>query len=173
MLSVLFPCLVLFCPQDQALSGPIDETMSHPPQFEDNSRRIHREAWKALGDMPKEEAKRQFMDRLSSHFPHWPQWYAAHGQEHAAQFGESQAQAQGQLQSQPHRKSQADSHQDQPQAGSQSPALQTQGWVPGDGGPEQLGGVVQGRNRSDSLSDRLLEEFQKKTGLILGQQSRL
>lgn len=165
--------------QDQALSGPIGETMSAAPQFEDNSRRIHREAWKSLGDMPREEAKRQFIHRLTSHFPHWPQWYTDHGQEHAAQVSGAQAPSQSQPQLQSHAQSQAQSHErflssaetnSRDTSEARSRALWGERPEQSDGSGA---GVTEGRRGGDSLSDKLLGEFQRKFGLVLQQHSRL
>jgi hypothetical protein len=46
----------------------------------DSALRIREEAWRALGDMPKEEAQTLFVDMLSSVLPDWKNWDETYGQ---------------------------------------------------------------------------------------------
>ena len=45
-----------------------------PSDAEDAARRRRREAWLALGDMDKQQAKREFVGLLSRIIPDWRSW---------------------------------------------------------------------------------------------------
>lgn len=62
----------------QGLDGPC------PPGQErtlvsDPGLRSRQDAWRALGDTPKEEAKKMFVDLLTSVLPEWKEWDDVHG----------------------------------------------------------------------------------------------
>ncbi|CAM6087316.1 unnamed protein product [Calypogeia fissa] len=64
--------------RSQGLDGPClpwnDGTL-----FSDPALRMRQDAWMALGDMPKDEARKMFVDLLTSVSPDWRQWDDVHG----------------------------------------------------------------------------------------------
>uniref|UniRef100_A0A0C9QV99 TSA: Wollemia nobilis Ref_Wollemi_Transcript_6992_869 transcribed RNA sequence n=1 Tax=Wollemia nobilis TaxID=56998 RepID=A0A0C9QV99_9CONI len=74
------PKSLLYAYKSQALDGPC-------PSGEDGSfaidhaLRVKQEAWKALGDMPKSQAKIEFIKLLTEFMPEWKDWYRDYAQQ--------------------------------------------------------------------------------------------
>ena len=68
------PSTISLSVQCQASQGPCREADAIPFDAEDGARRRRREAWLALGEMGKQQAKREFVDLLSRIIPDWRSW---------------------------------------------------------------------------------------------------
>eukprot|EP00250_Pteridium_aquilinum_P006405 c16340_g1_i1 orf=91-516(+) len=61
----------------QAMEGPLaEQAEAHTSSFLDHALARKQEAWKALGSMSKPQAKRLFVELLSTLLPYWKSWHA-------------------------------------------------------------------------------------------------
>jgi len=65
---------LLYAYKAQALDGPCPSGQDGSLAI-DYALRVKQEAWKALGDMPRAQAKREFTDLLTQVLPEWKNWY--------------------------------------------------------------------------------------------------
>nr|ABK23990.1 unknown [Picea sitchensis] len=65
---------LLYAYKAQALDGPCPSGQDGSLAI-DHALRVKQEAWKALGDMPRAQAKREFIDLLTEVLPEWKNWY--------------------------------------------------------------------------------------------------
>lgn len=68
------PKALLYAYKAQALDGPCPSGQDGSLAI-DHALRVKQEAWKALGDMPRTQAKREFIDLLTQVLPEWENWY--------------------------------------------------------------------------------------------------
>ncbi|GLJ23865.1 hypothetical protein SUGI_0453470 [Cryptomeria japonica] len=69
---------LLYAYKSQALDGPCPSGQDGSLAI-DRALRVKQEAWGALGDMPKLQAKREFIGLLTQVLPEWKQWCKDHG----------------------------------------------------------------------------------------------
>ncbi|KAH9307336.1 hypothetical protein KI387_035247, partial [Taxus chinensis] len=71
------PKSLLYAYKSQALDGPCPNGQDGSLAI-DRALRVKQEAWKALGNMPKSQAKREFVGLLTQVLPEWKEWCKDH-----------------------------------------------------------------------------------------------
>lgn len=77
------PKALMFALEAQALDGSAPTTVD-PPMFADPVLRRKQEAWRNLNGMPAREAKKRFVDLLTTLLPEWKEWHRTHVQKSLA-----------------------------------------------------------------------------------------
>ncbi|ERN08770.1 hypothetical protein AMTRI_Chr11g156400 [Amborella trichopoda] len=84
------PKSLLFAYKAQVLQGPYPSLQLNESTYDDPDLSGKEAAWKTLGDMPKQQAKREFVALLTMLVPNWKQWCNENGSS-LVQSGEGEA----------------------------------------------------------------------------------